>query len=35
MRDPTKGLSEWSRQYPDFLADLETVIKANGSTAFT
>jgi hypothetical protein len=35
MREPTKGFREWSRQYPHFLADLETVIKANGSAGFT
>jgi hypothetical protein len=34
MRETTKGLREWSRQYAHFLADLETVIKPNGATAF-
>jgi hypothetical protein len=35
MRETTKGLGEWSRQYAHFLADLEIVLKANGPTAFT
>jgi hypothetical protein len=35
MRETTNCLREWSRQYPHFLADLETVIKANDPMAFT
>jgi hypothetical protein len=35
MRQTTKDLREWAGQYAHFLADFETVIKANGPTAFT
>ena len=35
MCKTTKGLREWSRKDAHLLADLETVIKANGPTAFT
>jgi hypothetical protein len=35
MRETTNRLREWSRQYAQFLADLETVIKANDRAVFT
>jgi hypothetical protein len=35
IRQTTNCLCEWPRQYAHFLADLETVIKANHPTAFT
>jgi hypothetical protein len=35
MRETTEGLREWSGQDAHFLADLETVIKANDPTTFT
>jgi len=35
MRETTKGFRKWSRQYPHFLTNLQTVIKTNGPGAFT
>ena len=35
MRETTKGLRERTRQDAHLLADLQTVIKTNGPTAFT
>ena len=34
MRETAKGLREWSGQYAYFLANLETVIRANGRHSF-